>query len=73
MSEERDNALAIAEMRGDRATVRAEMEAMESRIDASLAQLREDIAKRDKENTRWQIGLWIAAIIVLGVLIRWPG
>ena len=33
----------------------------------------EDMAKRDKENTRWQIGLWIAAIVILGILIRWPG
>ena len=40
-----DNALAIAELRGDRAAVRAEMQSMESRIDAGLAVMREDIAK----------------------------
>ena len=29
-------------------------------------------ARRDKENLRWQIGLWIAAVVIIGVLIRWP-
>ncbi len=29
--------------------------------------------KRDKDNTRWQIGNWVAAIVVLGILVRWPG
>ena len=46
---------------------------MEARIDASLAQLREDIAKRDKDNLRWQVGLAVAMVVVLGILIRWPG
>jgi len=53
MSEERDNALAIAELRGGLAAVRAETQAMESRIelriDAGLARLAEDAAKRDAE------------------------
>ena len=31
-----------------------------------------EAARRDKDNTRWQIGLWVAAIVVLGILIRWP-
>ena len=26
--------------------------------------------KRDKDNLRWQVGLWIAAIVVLGFIIR---
>lgn len=79
MSEERGNALAIAELKGDRAAVRAEMEAMQSRIDAGFVQLREDMAKRDeniarrdKDNLRWQIGLWIATVVILGILVRWP-
>ena len=34
------------------------------------------MAKRDKDNTRWLIGMWVAAVIVLGTflstLITWP-
>lgn len=45
---------------------------MESRIDASLAQLHEYMAKRDKDNLRWQIGLWIATVVILGIIVRWP-
>ena len=35
--------------------------------------LAEAMAKRDKDNFRFHIGLWIAAVVVLGVLIRLPG
>ncbi len=59
---------------------------MESRIDARLAEnngamdrLRTDMEKRDKEaiqrdkeNQRWIIGLFIATIVILGIIIRWP-
>ena len=31
-----------------------------------------DMAKRDKDNTRWLIGMWTAAVVVLGTLIIWP-
>ena len=35
-----------------------------------------EMAKRDKDNTRWLIGMWVAAVIVLGtflsILITWP-
>ena len=41
--------------------------------------MREEMAKRDTEHARrnkdnliWQDGLWIVAIVILGVLIRWP-
>ncbi len=60
MSEERDNALAIAELRGDLVAVRAETQAMESRIesriDAGLARLAEDAAKRDTEAAKREAG-----------------
>ncbi|MCY4151330.1 MAG: hypothetical protein OXE94_03720 [Aestuariivita sp.] len=40
---------------------------MESRIDASLAKLHEEAAKRDKDNLRWTVGLAIACTtIILG-------
>ncbi len=32
-----------------------------------------EFAKRDKDNLRWQIGMWVAAVVIIGVLIRWPG
>ena len=67
-----DNALDVARLMGNRVTVLAEMEAMESRIDAGFAQLHEDIAKRDKDNLRWQIGLWVATVVILGIIVRWP-
>jgi len=40
--DERQNAIVIAEMKGNMNAIRAENEAMESRIDTSLTQLHED-------------------------------
>ena len=55
------------------------MKTMDERYDKGWALLREDMAKRDteaakrdKDNLRWQIGLWIAAVVIIGVIIRWP-
>ena len=60
VSEERDNALAIAGLRGDLVAVRAETQAMESRIesriDAGLARLAEDAARRDTEAAQREKG-----------------
>ncbi len=28
-----------------------------------------DMMKRDKDNTRWLIGMWVAAVIVLGTFL----
>ncbi|MCY4302403.1 MAG: hypothetical protein OXC68_11820 [Aestuariivita sp.] len=79
MDNEQKNAIAIAELKGDITAIRAEMDAMESRINASLAKnesamdrLRADMERRDKENQRWIVGLFIATIVILGILIRWP-
>ena len=81
--DERRNAIAIAEIKGNMTAMRAENDAMESRIDASLAKMRADMAsfredaeRRDRENRRWVVGLVLGAavlvIAVLGILIRWP-
>ncbi len=81
VSEERDNALAIAGLRGDLVAVRAETQAMESRIesriDAGLARIAEDAAKRDTEAAKREtrliltmIGLIVGAVTILGLLIR---
>ncbi len=45
----------------------------QAETERALDRLRAGMAQRDKDNTRWQIGLWIAAIVVLGNLIRRPG
>ena len=52
--------------------LRSDMRADLSRLSEGMAQRDTESAKRDKDNTRWQIGLWLAAIVVLGFLIRWP-
>ena len=31
-----------------------------------------EAAKRDKDNLRWSVGLWVATVVVLGILVRWP-
>ena len=49
------------------------MRADMARLVADSAKRDVDAAKRDKDNLRFHIGLWIAAVVVLGVLIRWPG
>ena len=58
-------------------TMQAEYESALDRLRADMAahredaaRHREDAAKRDKDSLRWQIGLWIAAVVILGVLIR---
>ncbi len=43
-------------------------------IEAASVAAKRDIeaAKRDKDNLRWQIGLWVAAVVIIGILVRWP-
>ena len=41
--------------------------------DAEHAKRDAEHAKRYKDSLRWQAGLWIAAVVMLGALIRWPG
>ena len=31
-----------------------------------------EFAERDEDNTRWQVSMWVAAILTLGAWIRWP-
>lgn len=51
----------------------SDVKAALERNNAAFDRLRADMERRDKDNTRWQIGLVIAAVVVLGILIRWPG
>ncbi|MCY4345417.1 MAG: hypothetical protein OXC17_01300 [Aestuariivita sp.] len=76
MTEERDNALAIAKLEG-------EVKALEERMETKQAEYRTDIsllaekmaerdkeaAQRDKDNLRWTIGLALACTtIILGAM-----
>ena len=54
-------------------TIQADLSATLERFRTDMARRDAEAIKRDKENTRWQIGLWVAAIVVLGILVRWPG
>ena len=69
MTDETENALAIAELKGRLDARRAENEAMESRIDARLASLQADLAKRDRDNQRWTITLVLGCTaLVIGAV-----
>jgi len=46
------------------------MKAMDERYDKSRALPREGMAKRGRDNPRRQIGLWTAAVVIPGFLIR---
>ncbi len=54
------------------AVLKERMNTMQADYRTDIARLAEDNAKRDKDNLRWQLTLWLAAVIVLGFLIRWP-
>ena len=54
-------------------TMHAEYKTEIGRLAEDSAKRDAEAAKRDKDNLRFHIGLWIAAVVVLGVLIRWPG
>jgi len=44
------------------------MKTMEERYDKGWALLREDMAKWDRDNQRWVVSLFIAAIILIPIL-----
>ncbi len=71
MTEEHDNALAIAklegELRGELKAIRSENDAMESRIDASLARLHEEMAKRETRLLLAIAGMIGLAVAILGL------
>ncbi len=47
-----------------------EVEAAKREVEAAKREV--EAAKRDKDNLRWQIGLWVAAVVIIGVMLRWP-
>ena len=75
MSEAPDNhelarQLAVLEERMN--THQATYETALERLERRMAERDAEAAKRDKDNLRWQIGLWIAAVVILGIIVRWP-
>ncbi|MCY4195448.1 MAG: hypothetical protein OXD33_00765 [Rhodobacteraceae bacterium] len=56
----------------DQATMVADavMKTLTAENDSALDRLRVEMTQRDKDNLRWQIGLWVAAVVIIGVLIR---
>ena len=69
------------EMQTMHADYKVELERTGRKFDTTIADLKTDMAKeaarrdteaakRDKDNLRWQVGLWV---VVIGVLVRWPG
>ena len=67
--------LAVLEerMKTNQAEYESALERIAGDHKAALERIECKFAERDRDNTRWQIGLWIAAVVIIGVLIRWPG
>ena len=67
-----DLAAQLARLEERMETKQAQYETGLARLETRITRLAEEGAKRDKDNLRWLVGLWVAAIVVLGILIRWP-
>ena len=71
---------AMDRLRADMAQMAASIAQRDASRDAAAARLVADIARRgeeaardEKNNRRFQIGMAVAMVVILGVLIRWPG
>ena len=53
-------------------THQAKYEGALDRLRAEMAKREADMAKQDKDNLRWFVGMWIATNLILGAWIRWP-
>ena len=60
-------------MQAEYKTYIARLAEIMAKRDAEAAKRDAEAAKRDKDNLRWIVGLWIAAVVIVGVLVRWPG
>ena len=71
----------IREVSKELATLREQMNTHQAKYEGALERLRTDMAKRDADaahreiiRLRWQIGIWIAGVLVtiaaLGIFIR---
>ena len=66
---------ALQALRTDMKQLKADMAKRDTEMakrEADMTKREAESARRDKENFRWLIGLWIATVVLLGVLVRWP-
>ncbi len=68
----RELAHRIELLKKDFDVLKADISAKLDENKGAMDRLRADMERRDKENQRWIIGLFIATIVILGILIRWP-
>ena len=69
-----DRLLAMsAQLAADSAKRDASRDAEMARLVADIARRGEEAARDEKNNRRFQIGMAVAMVVILGVLIRWPG
>ncbi len=59
---------ALDRLRADMANWKTDMAEWKT----DMTEWKTDMVKRDKDNLRWQVGLWVAAIVILGFIIRFP-
>ena len=60
-----------AEYKTDIALMSRQLSQQIAYVRADVARRGTEAAKRDKDNLRWQVGLWVATIVVLGTLVTW--
>ena len=62
----------VAVMEEKMNTQQAKFDAMIERFHSTIERFQKESAQRDKDNLRWMIGFWIGAIVVIGIIVRWP-
>ncbi|MCY4542239.1 MAG: hypothetical protein OXB95_07575 [Rhodobacteraceae bacterium] len=67
----------ITELAERTAVLAERMNTMKAEYKTDIARLAEDMAKRDKDNIKWLVGLWIASTIIIvgsvGLMLRISG
>ncbi len=72
MDHETENAVAIAELTGELTAARAETKTMPAEYVAHLERMERRLEARLATHQRWVIGMFIAAVVIIGILVRWP-
>ncbi len=60
----------LERFRADTANLKADMADWKADMAKRDVERDAEAHRRDKDNLRWQIGLWVATIVILGFLIR---
>ncbi len=69
MIEEHDNALAMAELKGEIKALEERMETKQAEYRTDISHLAEKMAERDKDNLRWTVSFGIAQIAITVAVI----